>query len=52
MPGRNEGDTTIEIPIPVRNRLKAVAASEGLSMKDWIEKKVEEAERDQQEGTS
>jgi len=39
-----EKKTTIQLPIPVRDRLKVVAAKEKCTMQDWVERRVTDAE--------
>lgn len=45
MPGRNKDDTSVEISKILRNRMRVVAAIEGVKMKVWIERRVEEVEK-------
>lgn len=40
-----EEETTLRMPCSLRDRLKVVAAIEKCSMKDWIEKRVADAEQ-------
>jgi len=41
----SRGETTLRLPIPLRDRLLVVAAHERLKMKDWIRVRIEEKEK-------
>jgi hypothetical protein len=41
---RNKNCTSFEIEIPVRDRMREVAKAMGITMKEWLLKKVEEDE--------
>lgn len=41
----SRGETTLRLPIPLRDRLLVVAAHERLKMKEWILVRVEEKEK-------
>ena len=41
----SRGETTLRIPIPLRDRLLTVAAHERLKMKEWIRVRIEEKEK-------
>jgi hypothetical protein len=38
-------ETTLRMPVFLRDRLKIVAAIEKCTMREWIERRVEDAER-------